>query len=72
MSGLVGPRETGFSSDTLMFDLAWRQDSDEWQKELVVRIEPTGFPVFPHYDVRRQFGIQRQLWKSNVPVVRML
>jgi aminoglycoside phosphotransferase (APT) family kinase protein len=72
VSGLTGPGATGFSSDTLMFDLAWRQDSDEWRKELVVRIEPTGFRVFPHYDVRRQFRIQRQLWKSKVPVVRML
>jgi aminoglycoside phosphotransferase (APT) family kinase protein len=72
LSDLSGPGATGFSSDTLMFDLAWREGEDTWGQKLVLRLEPSGFRVFPHYDVRRQFRIQRQLWKSDVPVARML
>lgn len=72
VSPLQQPGATGFSSDTLLFDLAWREGGDEWEQQLVLRIEPTGFRVFPHYDVARQFRVQRQLWKSDVPVARML
>ncbi|MEN8182133.1 MAG: phosphotransferase family protein [Myxococcota bacterium] len=72
MSKLSAPGPTGFSSDTLLFDLSWREGEDRWQQQLVARIEPSGFRVFPHYDVGRQFRVQRQLWKSEVPVARMV
>jgi aminoglycoside phosphotransferase (APT) family kinase protein len=71
-SPLVGPGATGFSSDTLLFELSWTQGGDAWRQSLVLRLEPTGFRIFPHYDVRRQFRIQRRLWRRGIPVPRVL
>jgi aminoglycoside phosphotransferase (APT) family kinase protein len=72
LSGLEAPGTTGFSNDTLMFDLEIREGGS-WRREaLVARIEPGGFPVFPEYDLERQFRVQRMLAKTDVPVARML
>jgi aminoglycoside phosphotransferase (APT) family kinase protein len=70
-SGLAGPGTTGFSNDTLMFDLEWRQGGKACREPLVVRIEPTGPRVFPEYDLARQFRIQSLLGETDVPVARM-
>jgi aminoglycoside phosphotransferase (APT) family kinase protein len=72
ISGLTGPGATGFSSDTLMFDLDYREAHREIHRPLVVRIQPTGFRVFPEYDLGRQFEIQRALEPTGVPTARML
>jgi aminoglycoside phosphotransferase (APT) family kinase protein len=72
VSALRGPGDTGFSSDTLLFDLSWRQGGDEWSQSLVLRLEPRAFPIFPVYDMARQFLVQRRLWKTEVPVARVL
>ena len=58
LSELTGPGATGFSSDTLMFDLDYREGGRVVHRPLVVRIQPTGFQVFPEYDLGLQFGIQ--------------
>ena len=71
VSGLVGPGNTGFSNDTLMFDLEWREGSAQRRQPLVARIKPTGFQVFPEYDLGRQFRIQSLLGETDVPVARM-
>jgi len=36
-----------------------------------VRIEPTGYQVFPEYDMRRQFDCMRLLASADLPVPRM-
>jgi aminoglycoside phosphotransferase (APT) family kinase protein len=72
VSELTGPGATGFSSDTLMFDLDTREGSREVHRELVARIQPTGFQVFPEYDLELQFGIQQALAPTGVPTARML
>jgi aminoglycoside phosphotransferase (APT) family kinase protein len=64
---LSGPGTTGFSSDTLLFDATWNGGG----AALVARLAPTGFGVFPEYDVAQQFEIQRILGASDVPVARM-
>jgi aminoglycoside phosphotransferase (APT) family kinase protein len=71
VSGLSGPGTTGFSNDTLMFDLDWREGSEARREALVVRIKPTGHQVFPEYDLARQFRIQSLLAETDVPVARM-
>ena len=71
VSALTGPGATGFSSDTLMFDLDTRERGREVHRPLVVRIQPTGFQVFPEYDMGRQFGIQQALAPTAVPTARM-
>jgi aminoglycoside phosphotransferase (APT) family kinase protein len=72
IDGLGGPSATGFSSDTLLFDLSWRQDGALHKQPLVARIEPSGdYPVFPHYDVAQQFQVMRAVGEHGVPVPQM-
>jgi len=72
LSALSGPGETGFSNDTLLFDLHSREDGRERARALVARIEPRGLTVFPAYDMRRQYEVQRRLEDTDVPVPHML
>jgi aminoglycoside phosphotransferase (APT) family kinase protein len=71
LSELSGPAATGFSNDTLLFDLAYQQDGRRVSRALVCRIEPTGFGVFPRYDVAQQYRVMRALHGSRVPVPEM-
>ncbi len=72
LSELTGPGTTGFSNDTLLFDLAWREDGRDVKRELVVRIEPGGTRVFPDYDLGQQFRVMRALAATDVPVPAVL
>jgi len=70
---LRGPQDTGFSSDTLMFDLHRRQGDESTTQPLVVRLEPiSDFGVFPEYDVAQQYRMMDALADTPVPVPRML
>jgi aminoglycoside phosphotransferase (APT) family kinase protein len=69
---LTGPGGTGFSSDTLLFDLAYRVDGEPKSRGLVVRIKPTGFQLFPDYDLEAQFAIMKALGPTDVAVPVML
>jgi aminoglycoside phosphotransferase (APT) family kinase protein len=71
LSELSGPAATGFSNDTLLFDLAYEEGGRRVARSLVCRIEPTGFGVFPRYDVAQQYRIMRALRASQVPVPEM-
>ncbi len=72
IEGLGGPSATGFSSDTLIFELHYTRDGGRIVEPLVVRIEPSSdFPVFPHYDVALQFEIMRAMGERGVPTPRM-
>ena len=68
---LSGPSDTGFSNDTLLFDLVWNEAGRERSEGLVVRIEPTGFKIFPRYDIAQQYRVMRLLEPTGVPVPRM-
>lgn len=72
VSELTGPGATGFSSDTLMFDLRWKEGGREQCRELVLRIEPAGVGIFPDYDVDLQFRVMRALAATDVPVPAVL
>jgi len=71
---LGGPSETGFSSDTLMFDLVVEKAAGGRERRpLVVRLEPANpFPIFPEYDLGLQFHMMRTLEHEAVPVPRMI
>lgn len=71
ISELSGPATTGFSSDTLLFDLEWDEAGAARTQGFAARIKPSGFQVFPEYDIARQFTIQRALADTGVPVARM-
>lgn len=65
---LSGPGATGFSSDTLLFDLRYLRAGQRVVRGLVVRIEPQGFQLFPEYDLQAQYRILRALAGTDVPV----
>ena len=72
IANLAAPAATGFSNDTLLFDLSWREDGAEHQQGFVVRIEPSGYAIFPEYDLERQFTVMKILGEnSTVPVPRV-
>ncbi len=67
------PPGSGFSNDTVLFRLSWQEEGKKRTQPLVVRLEPVGYPVFPFYDLGRQFRIMQALERaSDVPVPRCL
>lgn len=71
VGALSGPGATGFSSDTLMFDLSYEEDGRRHSESLVLRLHPDGILLFPEYDLPRQFRLMASLAGSEVPVPRM-
>ena len=71
VSELTAPQASGFSNETLLFDLGYFEGGQRRSESLVVRIEPTGFQVFPEYDMRAQFECMRLLARVGVPVPAM-
>jgi aminoglycoside phosphotransferase (APT) family kinase protein len=63
-----GPSTTGFSSDTLIFDVEWTADGQARRDRLVARLKPTGFTVFPRYDMTLQYRVLHILGRTDVPV----
>jgi aminoglycoside phosphotransferase (APT) family kinase protein len=72
ISEISRPPEGGMSSISLLFDAEWPDDDGTArQVELVARMAPeTGaIPVFPHYDLRRQYDVIAAVAAgSDVPV----
>lgn len=71
MSPLVSPTSSGFSNETLLFDLSWREDDRARQEKLVVRIQPVGYQVFPEYDLSLQYRTMQLLEPTDVPVPKI-
>lgn len=72
ISDLRGPKDTGFSSDTLMFRLDATEEGAPTTRELVIRLEPiSDFGVFPEYDVCLQYRMMNALAETAVPVPPM-
>jgi aminoglycoside phosphotransferase (APT) family kinase protein len=71
IKSLGGPEATGFSSDTLMFDFAWSEDGKRREEAVVVRLEPSGYQVFPEYDITLQYKCMDVLRGVGVPAPRM-
>lgn len=67
---LKWPSKTGFSSDTLMFDAEWTGDGTQ-RARLVARLTPTGFTVFPTYNIAMQYRLMKALGDTDVRVPRM-
>ena len=71
---LSRPPEAGMSNVSLLFDATWVEDGIEHSAGLVARMAPDtdAVPVFPDYDLRRQFEVIRAVAaRSDVPVPRM-
>jgi aminoglycoside phosphotransferase (APT) family kinase protein len=65
---LEAPLGTGFSSDTLLFDLIYTKDGAEQREGLVARLEPKEYIVFPTYDIALQCNVLQRLEGTDVPV----
>jgi aminoglycoside phosphotransferase (APT) family kinase protein len=72
LSELSAPSTSGFSNDTLLCELAWREGGRERKEALVVRVQPTGYQVFPDYDLALQVRTLEILAGTDVPVPRVL
>jgi len=65
---LDAPLSTGFSSDTLLFDLVYPKAGAEHREGLVARLEPEEYVMFPYYDVAAQAKALQLLEHTDVPV----
>lgn len=68
VTDLVAPQTSGFSNDTLLFDLECERAGRAERLPLVVRIEPKGEGVFPEYDLELQFRTMQRLQRTALPV----
>ncbi len=59
---------SGFSNETF----SCRVEGKDLYEDIVLRLKPTGFQVFPEYDLGLQVEIMTQLRKFNLPVPEIL
>jgi aminoglycoside phosphotransferase (APT) family kinase protein len=64
------PQNSGFSNDTLLFEATYTRGGRIHHDGLVARVQPTGFQVFPEYDMGLQFRTLELLAPTDVPVPR--
>lgn len=75
LSELVAPSSNGMSSETLLFELRWQEGGQPHQQRCVARLPPeaSALPVFPRYDMDRQFKVMRLIGeRCSAPVPRVL
>ncbi|MHB8438341.1 MAG: phosphotransferase family protein [Acidimicrobiales bacterium] len=75
VSSLVVPESNGMSSETLLFDLSWSDADGRHDRGCAARMapDPTAAPVFPVYDLERQFRVMRLVGeRAAVPVPETL
>jgi len=68
---LVVPESNGMSSETLLFDVHFTENGSRSTMHLAARLspDPEAAPVFPVYDLGRQFRVMRLVKEhSDVPV----
>jgi aminoglycoside phosphotransferase (APT) family kinase protein len=75
ISELVVPESNGMSSETLLFEASWRENGRERTEACAARLrpDPANVPVFPVYDLERQYKVMGLVAEhSSVPVPRTL
>lgn len=75
VSKLTVPETNGMSSETLLFEATWRDGGARHTQACAARLrpDPLALPVFPLYDLERQFRVMRLVGeRSAVPVPRTL
>ena len=71
ITAIAATSATGLSSDTILLTAEWDDGSDRTARDLVARIAPdvADVPVFPSYDLERQFRVIGDVGRlSAVPV----
>jgi aminoglycoside phosphotransferase (APT) family kinase protein len=75
VSELVVPESNGMSSETLLFEASWADGGRRRTQSCAARLrpDPSNAPVFPVYDLERQFRVMKLVAEhSSVPVPRTL
>ncbi len=70
-----GTSANGMSSETLLFEAEWQRGAEREKRSLVARVAPDAddVPVFPNYDLERQFRILQLVGElTPVPVPPVL
>jgi aminoglycoside phosphotransferase (APT) family kinase protein len=62
----------GFSNETLLGDVAWREGGERRAERLVFRLEPRDFLVFPEYDLPKQVRVMQCLRSTGLAVPEVL
>ncbi|WP_185715223.1 phosphotransferase family protein [Mycobacteroides abscessus] len=65
------PSANGMSSETILADAQWTENGQRTTHRLVIRTapQPDSSPVFPSYDMRRQFDVMDTLGRHSSAVV---
>jgi aminoglycoside phosphotransferase (APT) family kinase protein len=72
VANVTPPQATGFSTDTLLFDATWKLAGRRQEHGFVARVRPTGYAVFPEYDIALQYRVVRTLGeKTDIPVPKV-
>jgi aminoglycoside phosphotransferase (APT) family kinase protein len=61
VTNLAAPGESGFSSETMMFDASWTTGGARESAGFVLRTRPTGHVVFPVYDLAHQYDVMSKV-----------
>ncbi len=64
----------GMSSETVLLTASWTEDGTRREEQLVARVapDPADVPVFPEYDLQRQFDVIRLVGElTSVPVPKV-
>ncbi|HET7689183.1 MAG TPA: phosphotransferase family protein [Nocardioidaceae bacterium] len=75
VSDVHAPSGGGMSSVTVLLHATWTSEGSEQEADLVARLAPdeSSFPVFPSYDIRRQYDVMAGVAAtSEVPVPRLV
>lgn len=71
ITSLEAPESNGMSSETLLFDVSYSEDGSAHSRRCAARLspDPSAAPVFPVYDLGKQFRVMRLVGeRSSVPV----
>jgi aminoglycoside phosphotransferase (APT) family kinase protein len=63
---------SGFSNETWLVDVEWREAGMECRRHVVLRRQPQGKAFFSNYDLSLQFKIMRALHAAGIPVPEAL
>ena len=69
IAAMQTPANTGFSSETLMFEASWHDpDGTARTERLVAKVAPTAFQIFPEPRFAEQFRLLQILARTAIPV----
>jgi aminoglycoside phosphotransferase (APT) family kinase protein len=72
LSALSGPAFSGFSNETLLFDVSYSACEERRTKALAVRLEPSGHQVFPDAVFETQVRLIHAVREAGIPAPEIL